>query len=77
MLFYKIMELKGIWFSGQYMYMGGMFGERVDMKMVRYVVLLLRKIKEYIYKIKKLCYICCFIVLNGFCIKGFIVFIFI
>lgn len=55
---------------------GDMFGERVDMKMVRYVVLLLRKIKEYIYKIKKkLCYIYVVLVLNGFCIEGFIVLI--
>lgn len=34
-----------------------MLGERVDMKTVRYVALLPRKIKEYTYKIKKkLCY---------------------
>lgn len=46
------MESKGTWPSGQYMYMGGMLGERVDMKTARYVASLPRKIKEYTYKIK-------------------------
>lgn len=69
------MESKGTWPSGQYMYMGGMLGERVDMKTARYVASLPRKIKEYTYKIKKLCYTCCFIVSNGLCTKGFIAFI--